>query len=83
LPRYSWYKAIFLLFPYYDNGQLLAIYDYVNNKLHGEYTSYFINGAVFQLINYNYGTREGLHKKYNEDGDIKEFCYYANGEKID
>ena len=57
---------------YYENGQLLQICNYKNNKNEGEYKEYYINGQLFVICNYKNDEREGECKSYYNNGQITE-----------
>ena len=49
-------------------GQLEEICNYKNDKLNGEYKSYYANGQLEIICNYKNNEREEEYKRYYENG---------------
>ena len=52
-----------------------------NNKRHGRWESFFMNGKPNSVNNYNEGVYEGEYLIYNKDGNLVLKGYYKNGLK--
>ena len=61
-------------------GQLMIIYSYVGDKLHGEYKQYYSNGQLSCSVMYIDDKRNGEYKRYFESGQLEEICLYIDGE---
>ncbi len=49
-------------------GQLEIICNYKNNKIEGEYKSYYDNGQLYIICNYKNNQKEGEYKSYHRNG---------------
>lgn len=69
---------------YYDNNNISSEVFIINDKMEGEYKSYYINGNLHFISNYVNGIKHGTEIKYHfsEDinGKIYKTCNYKDGE---
>ena len=65
---------------YYDNIICEKFYK-LNNKLHGEYKSFYNNGKLEIITSYNKGKIDGLFIRLYKNGFIEEKILYTNGNK--
>jgi len=70
-----------LVIVYYDVAKTKKYQEYymLKNKRHGKYTTYFQNGNVMSVWNYNNDTPHGIRIEYNEDGSFNTGRKYENG----
>ena len=55
-----------------ESDELLVSKDnYFDGKIHGESISYYPNGIIAEIINYNEGIKQGTWVKYFQDGSIQ------------
>ena len=54
------------------------IYNYINNKLNGEYKSFYSNGDLEEICYYQNNNRIGEHKRYSKHGTLIFKCVYDN-----
>jgi MORN repeat variant len=66
---------------WYVNGQMLAQFNYLNGKLHGEYTWWDSDGQMCEQSNYANGKRHGEYTWWENDGRVREKSNYVNGAK--
>lgn len=66
---------------YYLFDKLSAQREYMNGKLHGTTTTYFGNGEVKAVWSFRHGQRDGIAKRYGEDGVLRYEEYYEKGFK--
>jgi len=68
-------------YPSLDNKkQLCKTCYYIDNKLHGEYKEYYINGQLYKICNYIDGKLHGEYKTYYQSNDIYESYNYIDGD---
>lgn len=60
---------------YYDNGKPRLVIEYKNGKKDGKYTSYFVNGNLYNDGSYKDG-KPGDMKTYTRDGKYKGIVKY-------
>lgn len=67
---------------YYDNGLKFIEYNYMNGKIHGQYTCWYLtdNNQIMETGNYVNGKREGKFISWFANGNILRQCEYKNGE---
>ena len=67
---------------YYDsNGGLMIEESYLNGVKHGRFASYHPNGQVLSEGEFQYGSREGCFKVYDENGtNIRNIVFLDNEE---
>jgi len=55
-----------------------------NDKLQGEYKSYYGNGQgqLYYKCYYKDSKRQGEYKRYSPDGSLKYKRYYSNGKDV-
>lgn len=67
---------------YYENGQMREKSNYLHGKKHGQYESwYYANGKYNRMrekSNYVNGKKHGLCELWNENGQLREKCFYVN-----
>ena len=64
---------------YRESDELLVSKEnYFDGKIHGESISYYPNGDVAEIINYDKGVKQGVWQKYFQDGDIQLEGNYSN-----
>lgn len=51
---------------------------YINNKLNGEYKSFYSNGNIEEICYYQNNNRIGEHKRYSKHGTLIFKCVYDN-----
>ncbi len=61
---------------YYNNGDTLSVYNYVNDSLHGFYKEFFGGHKPKEIGTYEKGFKMGIIKQYYENGTLKSFAYY-------
>ena len=54
---------------WFYTGSLMISRDYSKGLLHGEVTTYYESGKVFEVTKFNYGTPK-FKRTYNEDGSL-------------
>jgi len=54
--------------------------NYINGKLEGTKTINYVSGKVAEISNYKNGVRNGVYKKFTENGIELENSIYSNGE---
>jgi antitoxin component YwqK of YwqJK toxin-antitoxin module len=62
-----------------DGKSILQEENYVNGKLDGKYTTYFINKKPTIEANYKNGLLDGSYKRYSIKGHIYQDLHYKNG----
>ena len=64
---------------YRQSDELLVSKDnYFDGKIHGKSISYYPNGIIAEIINYNEGIKQGAWVKYFQDGSIQLEGNYVN-----
>ena len=66
-----------------EDGQITNIWNYKNEKRHGENLSYYSSGSLKSKIIFANGIRNGITFEYFEDGKIMSDEIWENGEIID
>lgn len=69
---------------YYNTGELLQVYSYVDDKMHGEYKSYYksqSNSQPYEICTYINDKRHGLYTLYGTDGNIIRTVEYVDGKR--
>ena len=64
---------------YYDNGKLMAKYNYKNSKLEGVSKWYYENGSLRGERNYKEGKQDGISKFYYVSGSLGGTWNYKDG----
>lgn len=67
---------------HYDNGQLAAIENWRNYKMHGESAEYYSNGNIEKIGNIVNDYREGEWLFYNKSGNLINIECYRAGDII-
>jgi len=69
---------------WYENGQLLSIYTYKNNKKEGAAIVYWENGVIYFKGNYKNNNKAGTWVGYKENGTVRKRLTgtFKDGEKI-
>lgn len=62
-----------------DGKSILQEENYVNGKLEGNYTTYFINRKPTIEANYKNGVLDGSYKRYSIKGHVYQDLHYKNG----
>lgn len=63
----------------YFNNILYSKINFVNNKMNGVYTQYYLNSQVVSMIcNYIDNNREGLYTEYYKNNNLKKQIDYKN-----
>ena len=65
---------------FYENGSIESKGRMIGDLAHGLMTTYFDNGQISSICNYNMGKRDGLMKIFNRNGEIDEYLYFLNDE---
>ncbi|MEC4005341.1 hypothetical protein OX283_011795 [Flavobacterium sp. SUN052] len=66
---------------YHENSpQVMTIENYLNGKLDGLRTVFYLSGKIAEETNYKLGKKNGTYKQYAENGIILEESNYKNGE---
>ena len=68
---------------YYDtpnNKKIKWIVPIINNKRHGTFTSFWINGKSYTICEYKNGKKNGKCISYNNNGLLRLISYYFNDE---
>jgi antitoxin component YwqK of YwqJK toxin-antitoxin module len=63
---------------YYENGEINEIRQYVNNKLNGAFTAYFIDKQLLESCYYVDDKRHGEYKRYYDNGQLLAIYDYVN-----
>lgn len=61
-----------------DSIQLMTIENYSNGKLDGLRTVFYPSGKIAEEMNYKLGKKDGIYKKYAENGIVLEESNYVN-----
>jgi len=72
----------YIVYKYYDNGQIWYQRQYKNDKLHGDYIEYYDNGQISYHCQYKNDICHGDCISYYESGRIRYQTKYKNGELI-
>ncbi len=72
----------------FDNGQKekkdawgrKIIYHLKDGEYHGKFVVYYPDGSIYITGNFKNGKKQGVHKKYNEDGTLSQVVYYKDDE---
>ncbi len=64
---------------FFENGKIQRLSEYENDRLTGEYHSFYDNGQYSQYGCYNEGLKTGNWKYWNRDGMLIKECNYHNG----
>jgi antitoxin component YwqK of YwqJK toxin-antitoxin module len=54
---------------------------FMRGKQHGQWLSYYVDGSVKNVVNYDNGLLNGPFKSFNRDGDLAESGQFVNGKK--
>lgn len=65
---------------YYENGNLKSKMSMIGDLAHGNMTTYFDNGQIEAIYNYNMGEKNGLMKIFDRNGEIDRYLYFLNDE---
>lgn len=65
----------------YDNGNLAAVYNLRDGKLHQSVVHYFEEGGIRQTGQYFLNERHGLWLEWNENGQLISQAQFNNGVK--
>jgi len=66
---------------YHQNSpQLMSVETFKNGKLNGKSTVYYKNGKIASETHYKDGIKDGLYKKYSENGIVLEEIPYKNNQ---
>src|SRR5690554_938324 len=66
---------------YHQNSpQLMSVETFKNGKLNGKSTVYYKNGKIASETHYKDGIKDGLYKKYSQDGIVLEEIPYKNNQ---
>ncbi len=66
---------------YHQNSpQSMSVETFNNGKLHGRVVVYYKNGKIASETHYEDGVKEGIFKKYSEDGIVLEEIPYKNNQ---
>ena len=71
----------YIVYWYYDNGQINYQKQYQNDKLHGDYICYYKNGKIQQHYQYKNDKRYGDCIWYYESGQIWYQQQYKNDKR--
>ena len=63
---------------YDDNGTVVKEYELKDGKLHGEMKFFFPNGKIQEISTFLNGKRNGLCKRFNEEGEREFECNYTD-----
>lgn len=63
-----------------DSPQPMSVETFKNGKLHGRVVVYYKNGKIASETHYNNGVKEGVFKKYSQDGIVLEEIPYKNNQ---
>ena len=63
-----------------DDGTLLSVSEYNNDRPHGMWKRYYPNGNVMYEVQYVYGKKHGDEKWFYENKQIKSKQIFNNGE---
>lgn len=64
---------------YYKNGKTFVNYTYVNRKNFGEYTKYYLTGALWERLNYKHGEISAVLDMYDIKGNKLDFGTFDYG----
>jgi len=69
------------LWKYYhkNSQQPMSVENYINGKLDGKSTVFFLDGKIASQTNYKNGIKEGISRRYSEKGIVLEEIPYKNG----
>ena len=67
---------------WFDTGSLMISRDYSKGLLHGEVTTYYESGKVFEVTKFNYGTPK-YKRIYHEDGSLADEQGFLSKQVID
>lgn len=62
-----------------DSGALREVAEYVEDRLHGKYRSYYASKELREVCEYVHGQKSGICRKYYENRQLSEVCRYQNG----
>jgi len=65
----------------YDNGQIMMLEHYQNNRAEGEFKYLYKNGQLSGHRFYHDGLPEGPCKYWHENGHLKEQSFYRKGKR--
>ena len=68
----------YIVYWYYDNGQIWYHCQYKNNKLYGDYVWYYESGKICYQSQYKNDKHHGDCVYYYESGQIWYHCQYKN-----
>lgn len=63
-----------------DSPQIMTTENYINGKLEGIRTVYYLSGKIAEEATYKLGKKNGVYKNYAENGIVLEESNYKNGE---
>ena len=64
---------------YNESDELSSEIPYVNEKIHGVFSGYYVDGILFCEIPYVNGILNGIEKWYHRSGQLWEEIPYVNG----
>ena len=56
------------------------VYHLKDGEYHGKFVVYYPDGSIYITGNFKNGKKQGVHKKYNEDGTLSQVVYYKDDE---
>ena len=62
-------------------GDVIGEFEYLNDKLHGLFTSYYSNGQRKEQGRYAHGAKDGIFKQWYANGQKSSEVMYENDEK--
>jgi hypothetical protein len=65
-----------------EDGKLLATYNFLNGKLHGEYKVYYENGQIRNISNNKHGRLDGLWVDFDESGKETSKSCWKDGSSL-
>lgn len=64
---------------YHENGNVSMEGDFLDDKKHGQWRSYFFAGGLWTVNNYDRGEFHGDYLMYNQNGTIRISGHYIQG----
>jgi antitoxin component YwqK of YwqJK toxin-antitoxin module len=65
-----------------EDGKVIETGYYLNNKMHGTWTSYYPSGKTQAIVKFKNGLRHGKWSFFDESGRVLMVVTYDNNKKI-